>query len=285
MSEETPSTPLEPTPRLSRPEVTPAPPPNPPPAESHTGLFVGIVSVLALLLVAAIGIGVMFVGAKVAKRSSKTFGPVAAATFVTSSSGNTVFSDDFHDPASGWRTTSLPSGTSFKYTPDGYVVVAEGTLDHFADAPYDTPVSQIAMAVTATQSTDAPLAAGYGVSCWRGTDTGELRYDFLLTAAGKWSVDRRDGGVLATAKVRKQGRSTGRPGSTPVVVTGICATLADQHTVRLIMFAGTEKLADFTDSATALPDTGWLADLELTSSAIHDSTVTVTHFEIRDVAQ
>jgi hypothetical protein len=305
MSEETPSTPLDPTPPLPRPDVAPprpplpppppppyspavphyAAPPPPPPARSRTGLVVAVISVVTVLVVAAIAVGVIFVGVSLVKRAAQLAGPVVESTDVTSTSGKIVFSDDFRDPTSGWTTDSLPSGTTFSYGAPGYVVVAKGTLDHFADAPYTTPVAQIAIAVTATQSTDAPVGAGYGVSCWRGADATELRYDFLLTAAGEWSVDRRDGGVLTSALMLKQGGTTTRPGSTPVVITGMCATLADGHTVRLVMFAGPDRVADLTDNANALPDAGWQADLVLTSAEIHDSTVTITHFEVRDLAR
>jgi hypothetical protein len=210
---------------------------------------------------------------------------VVESTALTSTSGTTVFSDDFHDPTSGWTTNSLPSGTTFNYGAGGYAVVAKGTLNHFADSPYTTPVGQIAIAVTATQSTDAPAGAGYGVGCWRGAGATELRYDFLLTAAGEWSVDRRDGGVLTGVLKLKQGATGAKVGSTPVVVTGMCATLADGHAVRLVMFAGSQRVADITDSANALPDAGWQAGLVLASSEIHDSTVTITHFEVRDLAR
>lgn len=260
-------------------------PPPPPPARSRTGLVVAVISVVAVLVVGAIAVGVIFVGANLLNRATHRAGPVVESTAVTSTSGATVFSDDFHDQTSGWTTSSLPSGTTFSYGAGGYIVVAKGTLDHFADAPYTTPVGQIAIAVTATQSTDAPAGAGYGVSCWRGAGAAELRYDFLLTAAGEWSVDRRDGGVLTRALVLKQGATGAKVGSTPVVVTGMCAALADGHTVRLVMFAGSDKVADMTDTANALPDAGWQADLVLTSSEIHDSTVTITRFEVRDLAR
>ena len=261
------------------------PPPPGPGARSRTGLLIGIVSVVALLVVVAIVAGLVFVGANALKRAANTVGPVAATTTVSSTRGKTVFSDEFRDPSSGWTTDVLPSGTSFMYAPEGYVVVAKGTLDHFAGSPYTTPVSQIAIGVTATQSTDAPVGAGYGVSCWRGTDAAELRYDFIVTSAGEWTVDRRDGGVLTKPLFLKQGKSSATLGSAPLTVTGMCATLADGHTVRLVMFAGSAKVADFTDSATTLPDVGWQADLMVTSSEIHDSIVSVTHFEVRDLAR
>jgi hypothetical protein len=261
-----------------------APPPVPPaPAGRRRGLFVGIVSVVALLVVAAIAVGVILVGVNVLKRTSHTAGPADASTSLTSTSGKTVFSDDFRDSSSGWTTAALPSGTTFQYAAEGYVVVARGTLDHFASSPYSTPVAQIAISVTATQSADAPVGAGYGVSCWRGAGTAELRYDFVMTSAGDWTVDRRDGGVLTKPLVLKQGTSSAKLGGDPLAIEGMCVTLADQHTVRLVMFAGKAKILDITDSATALPDAGWQADLMLTSSEIHASIVTVTHFEVRDL--
>jgi hypothetical protein len=262
-----------------------APPPAQPPrpARSRSRLFVGLVSVVALLVIAAIAVGVILVGIDAVKRSTHSAGPVVASTELSSTSGKAVFSDDFRDPSSGWTTDSLPSGTTFGYAPQGYVVVAKGELDHFANSPYSTAVAQIAIVVVATQSTDAPVGAGYGVSCWRGQDAAELRYDFVMTSAGEWTIDRRDGGVLTAPLIIKRGTSTARLGATPLAVQGMCATLADKHTVRLLMFAGKDKIADIIDSSIAMPDAGWQADLTLTSSSIHDSTVTVTHFEERDL--
>jgi hypothetical protein len=252
---------------------------------SRAGLVIGIVAGVALLVVVAIAVGVVFVGVRALKHSTAAVGPVLASTDVPPTRGKVVFSDGFRDSSSGWTTDALPSGTSFKYTADGYVVVARGTLDHFAGAPYQVQVPQIAISVTATQSADAPVGAGYGVSCWRGTDTSELRYDFIVTTAGDWAIDRRDRGVLTKPLILKQGTSSATLGTTPVAVEGMCATMSDQQGIRLMLFAGTQKIADITDGATTLPDTGWQADLVVTSSAIHDSTVTVTHFEVRDLGR
>lgn len=263
--------------------MAPPPPPPPRPANSRTGQVIGVVSAVALLVVAAIAVGVILVGVNALRRTAHTAGPVVASTELASTSGKTVFSDDFRNPSSGWTTDSLPSGTTFGYAPQGYVVVAKGQLEHFADSPYSTPVAQIAISVTATQSADAPAGAGYGVSCWRGQGTSELRYDFVMTSAGEWTIDRRDGGLLTTPLTLKRGTSAAKLGVTPLAIEGMCATLADQHTVRLAMFVGTDKIADIIDSADAMPDAGWQADLTLASSAIHDSTVTVTHFEERDL--
>jgi hypothetical protein len=195
-----------------------------------------------------------------------------------------VYSDDFGDSTSGWTTETLPSGTTFSYSAAGYVIVAKGSLDHFATAPYEKPVQQVAISVTAAQSDDAPVGAGYGVSCWRGKDAAELRYDFIITTAGDWDVERRDGGFATKPLVLKRGTSSATLSSTPLVVEGMCATMADLQTTRLLLFAGTQKLADVTDTAPVVPDAGWLADLIVSSDQIHPSIVTATHFEVRDLS-
>ena len=264
-----------------------APPPQPPAPRSRLGLFVVVGAVVVLLAMVLVTVGVVFLGsgAPGLAPEPKTLGQVTATTTVSAQRGTAVFSDDFHNASTGWSTETLPSGTTFSYAAGGYVIVAKGAVDHFANAPYQAPVQQVAISVTATQSTDSPIGAGYGVSCWRGTGAAELRYDFLVSTGGDWQVDRRDGGIPTTPQILKQGKSTARLGSAPLAVEGMCATLADLKTTRLILFAGTQKLVDVFDTATSMPDAGWLADLLITSEALHASTVTATHFELRDLAR
>jgi hypothetical protein len=249
------------------------------------GTVVVIASLATLVLVVVIAVVAVLLGSGVPQGEKTVLGPVTATTTVTASLGAVVFSDDFRNASSGWTTETLPSGTTFSYTAAGYVIVAKGSVDHFATAPYDTPVQQLAISVTATQSTDAPVGAGYGVSCWRGAGTSELRYDFVVTTAGSWQVDRRDGGIAAKPAILKQGKASVKVGSKPLAVQGICATLADLHSTRLVFFAGSLKIADFTDPDTNMPDAGWLSDLIFTSEDIHPSIVTATRFEVRNLAR
>ena len=251
---------------------------------SRSGVFIAIVALVTLLVLGGIAGGLVYVRVNANKHHAVVAGPVTESTAVSADRGTVVFADDFHDTSSGWTTDTLPSGTTFTYVASGYVVVAKGTLDHFATSPYKKPVPQVAISVTATQSADAPNGAGFGVSCWRGLDTAEVRYDFIVNTSGDWAIDRRDGGVPTKPLVLKQGSSSVALGSTPVVVRGMCATLADQQTTRLLLFAGTQKLTELTDRAPSLPDTGWLADLIVTSDQIHPSIVTATSFEVRDLA-
>ena len=261
--------------------------PPPPPPPSRVGLFVVVGAVVALLAMVVVAVGVVLFGSGAPGLAPppKTSGPVTASTTVTPQRGTVGFSDDFHNASSGWSTETLPSGTTFSYAAGRYVVVAKGAVDHFANAPYQTFVQQVAISVTATQSTDSPIGAGYGVSCWRGTGAAELRYDFLVSTGGDWQIDRRDGGIPTTPKILKQGKSAVKLGAAPLAVQGMCATLADLKTTRLTLFAGTLKIADISDTATSMPDAGWLTDLLVTSEALHASTVTATHFEVRDLAR
>jgi hypothetical protein len=249
-------------------------------------MFILAGAMVALLVVVLVTVGVVLLGtgAPGLAPAPKTLGPISASSTLTAQRGTVVFSDDFHSASSGWSTETLPSGTTFSYAAGGYLIVGRGAVDHFADAPFQTQVQQVAISVTATQSTDSPIGAGYGVSCWRGTGAAELRYDFLVSTGGDWHVDRRQGGIPTTPQILMQGKSAVRLGSTPLAVQGMCATLADQKTTRLVLFAGTQRLADIVDSTTAMPDAGWLSDLLVTSEALHSSTVTATHFEVRDLA-
>lgn len=258
--------------------------PEPAPPRSRAGLFIAIVAVVTVVAIVAIAIGVVVASQAALKRRAPA-GPLSASAAVTANRGTVVFSDDFHDSSSGWTTETLPSGTTFAYTSGGYVVVARGNLDHFATSPYDKPVQQVSISVTATQSDDAPTGAGYGVSCWRGQDAAELRYDFIVTSGGDWQVSRRDGGVPTKPLVLKQGTSTTKLGSTALAVEGMCATLADKQTTRLVLFAGAQKVADFTDTSPKLTDEGWVTDLMVTSATIHSSTVTASRFEVRDLSR
>jgi hypothetical protein len=266
----------------------PSPSPGyPPPARptSRAGPVIVIAALAALLMVVVIATAVVVLWSGAPQVGVVGPGPIDDSTAVTAGRGTVVFSDDFRNASSGWTTETLPSGTTFSYKAAGYVIVAKGTVDHFATAPYEMPLQQMAISVTATQSTDAPIGAGYGVSCWRGAGKSELRYDFVITTAGEWQVSRRDGGIPTQPAILKRGKASVTLGSTSLAVLGMCATLADRHSIRLVLFAGQQKLADITDRATAMPDAGWLPDLMVTSEDLHSSIVTATRFEVRDLAR
>jgi hypothetical protein len=241
---------------------------------------------VAVLTVVGVGVAAVVVGLRTGQHTARPSpsGPVTASTAVTVNRGTLVYSDDFRDSSSGWTTDTLASGTTFRYTSAGYVVAAKGNLDHYAFAPYALPLQQASMSVTATQSNDAPTGAGFGVSCRRGTGTSEIRYDFLVTTGGDWLIERRNGGLTTAPAILKQGSSSATPGSSSLTVRGMCVTLSDLHTTRLILFADTKKIADFADTGAALPDIGWQTALIVTSDASHPSVVTATRFEVRDLS-
>ena len=211
--------------------------------------------------------------------------PVTATSKVTPSLGRQVFTDDFHDPNSGWSVGTLASGTVYSYSNAGFVVVAKGTLFHFARAPYDLPLSQVSMSMTATQADGAPDGAGFGVTCDTGLGTSHLRYDFFVIAPGAWQVYRSDGPDSATnpSSLLKEGSASTAPGRTPVTVVGICATLGDSRTVRLALFIDGVLAADLSDQPHDAP-AGWSGGLAFDSDASRPTTDTVTAFELRDLS-
>jgi hypothetical protein len=215
-------------------------------------------------------------------RGSNAAGASASPSAVP---GVLVFSDDFHDPASGWLTETLPSGTTFKYTAGGLEVFAKGALHHISAAPYGRARAKISVSTTATQSSPAPDGAGFGVTCDRGTGDAEIRYEFIAYADGTWTIERLDGPLSATGSppdVLKQGTLTAKPGATPLTIEGICVTQLDGKSTKLTLLINGVQVTQITDTASTLPDAGWYAEL-IVSSDDPPTTVVVTKFEVRIV--
>lgn len=253
------------------PTGTPMPVAVPARRSSNRGAIIVVIVVVVFLLAA--------VGGFLATNSG---GSKASAS---PDRGVVVFSDDFRDPTSGWSTETLPSGTTYKYTDKGYVIVAFGQLDHLSGAPTARSRPQLTSSVTATQTTTAPEGAGFGVTCVRGTDATEIRYEFVATVKDRWTVSRLKGALSDTDSVSdilKEGTLARGPGSAPLTVEGTCATKDDGKTTRLVMWVDGTSIVDFTDAVDSLPDDGWYPELIVSSQDV-PSTVTASHFEVRTV--
>jgi hypothetical protein len=198
-----------------------------------------------------------------------------------------LFTDSFDDPGSGWFTKKLPSGTSFGYAHGSYVVVAKGTLHHYAYAPYDNPADQLRMSMTATQSRGAPAGSGFGLTCVRGLGRAEVSYEFVIFKvagnAARWIVERRVG--EATPKISptplRIGSSVAVPGPVPMTVGAVCATSSDHKTTRVELYVNGRLLIGLRNRAASLPGAGWDAGLTVLSNAAATSTVVATSFEAR----
>ena len=114
--------------------------------------------------------------------------PVTATTILAADRGTVVFSDNFHDSASGF-------------------------LDHAERSPYLEPLQQLSVSVTATQSSAALTNAGFGVQYRRGVSDSTVFYEFLVVVGGLWVVVRRDtrAGAASESSLLKQGRSPSAP--------------------------------------------------------------------------
>lgn len=211
--------------------------------------------------------------------------PVTATSPLTTDLGRLVFSDSFHDPNTGWPVGTLASGTVFSYSSAGFVAVAKGSLFHFARAPYDLPLSQISMSMTATQADGAPNDTGFGLTCKTGLSTSQVRYDFFVVGPGSWQVFRSDGADSATnpSSFLRGGSAGVAPGRTPITVVGICATLSDSHTMRLALFINGVLAVDLSDQLREAP-AGWTGGLAFDSDASGPTTDTVSAFALRDLS-
>jgi hypothetical protein len=257
---------------------------KPPSGGGSRSAVIGVI-VVVILLVAVGGIGAYaLIGSSGPTPSPRASAAASASASPSPTPGVVLFSDDFHDPASGWQTDTLPSGTTFKYTPAGFEVFAKGLLHHIAAAPYGRTLSKISVSTTATQSSPAPAGAGFGVTCDRGTGDDEIRYEFVAYADATWTIERLDGPLSATGTppdVLKQGALSAKPGATPLTIEGICVTQADGASTKLTLLINGVQVTELTDSAT-LTGTGWYAEL-LVSSDDPPTTVVVTKFEVRTV--
>jgi hypothetical protein len=209
---------------------------------------------------------------------------VTASSALTPMSGVEVFSDDFSDSTSGWSTGADPKGAVFAYTADGYTVTSTVAAHWLAYAPYSDPAQQINLNMTAHESAGAPTGAGFGLVCRRGPDsTTNVRYEFVVNESNRWFIERNQGAVTlsSTPTILDEGALPSRLGTQELVISGICATLADGQTTRLALFVGNQKVADITD-VSSLDADGWLGGL-ISSGDEVSSTTTVAGYTESDL--
>ncbi len=296
----------------SNPYAAPAyayPSPSPysygPPQPTHRGRSLLIAGIVLALVVAVVAVEAQHPGSSTttaqpaapaqtnqANQSDPTPPPsagptsdgVTATSPVTPMSGIEVYSDDFTDSTSGWSTGSDPKGAEFAYTADGYTVTSTVAAHWLAYAPYDDPVQQVSLSMTAHESPGAPTSAGFGLVCRRGPDsTTDVRYEFVVNETDRWFIERNQGAVTlsSTPTILEQGSLPTPLGSQEFEISGICATLADGQTTRLALFVDSDKVADITD-VSSLDGGGWLGGL-ISSGADVSSTTTVAGYTESDL--
>lgn len=220
-------------------------------------------------------------------KAGPTGGLVTAFTPLAATTGTVVFTDDFRDSQSGWDTGSVGTDVTYSFANGAYQAVAKGAFLYYDPAPYDEPRQQLSIGATATLDAHTPVDAGFGVECVRGSGSAQLRYHFAAYADSKWDVSRSTGVItdanFPTTLTQGSRASKSFPGLVAVTLVGICAMLPNGLT-RLAFFIDGAKVADMTDAAAATSD-GWQADLLAAGSDSGPVTVTVTHFEMRDLSR
>jgi hypothetical protein len=284
---------------VAPPATGPGVPPATSTSRSSTGLVVGLVvggAVLVLLSVAVVvglvrstpqraaGATPSSTAAPVSPGSSAGGQPVVPVT--AADQGTVVFSDDFTQAGSGWTTKTLASGTTFRYGANGYVVVAQGDLHHYAYAPYDKPIRQLSASGTYITDAALPGQSGAGVTCDARAGARSVFFEFLVLPGRTWLIEEGHGAIggESTIDVLKQGTSPVKAGAT-MTVTGSCATSPDGSSTDLTMFIDGRLVARVT-STTPLPAgvDGWQSDLLVSSYGTSSTTVVATKYVLRDTA-
>jgi hypothetical protein len=262
--------------------------------------LIAAVAVAIVLYVVGVGAVVILVvqgsaplrGAAVGPRASSTTPAsrlVTRNTPLTASTGTVVFKDDFHDVYTGWDTVSTTPDIKYSLNNGALVTVATSGFWFSEPSPYLEPAQQLSIGATAKLDIHTPPDAGFGVDCARGSGASQTIYQFTATADSNWSVMKWTGPDSATSvpTTLKEGTVSGKPapGQIPVTLVGICATLADGVTTRLAFFIDGTKVADLTDTSAVASPNGWLADLVTAGSDSGPVTVTVTHFDERDLSR
>jgi len=212
--------------------------------------------------------------------------PVNAKTTLDAERGKVVFADDFKNARSGWVTGAVGGGPTTSYTDAGYVVVAAKRLvDNVVHSPYALALPQISVAATAAVSLKSPKGSAPGVGCSRGPSDKTIKYTFLVAVGGGWELMRRDtrAGAKTPATVLKRGAPPAPVGIDPLVIEGMCATLSDGKTTRVVFFINGIEVADVADRVADLPSVGWFGDLIVRGQKAAITTVIVTQFEVRNL--
>lgn len=224
------------------------------------------------------------IGTAVALISENRSHRINLTTPVTATRGGVVFSDSFADPRSGWNRKPS-TGVTYQYIPGGFAATATGNFIYHRGAPYEEPIQQISMSMTATIAPGAPAGANFGPNCDQGTTTtSDFHYEFELTTDSQWEILRHQGVATNTTEILKEGTAPVSAGPAPDTVVGMCATQSDGHTTRLVMFVDGTQVADITDSYN-LPGDGWVAGMSFGSENGTPTTVIASQFTIRNIGQ
>ena len=125
----------------------PAYPPPPPPGPGRAGnqneglIIIAVLIAILIVAVGSLGVLLVLIAHRAPARSASATpkpspGPVSRTTQLTASSGDVVFMDDFHNPATGWNTVSGAADVTYAYSNGTYVVVAKGNYNYYSPAPY-----------------------------------------------------------------------------------------------------------------------------------------------------
>ena len=193
------------------------------------------------------------------------------------------FTDDFHSSSSGWEAGKLPSGTTFAYGKNSYVVVARGGLNHTQFAP-PRAITRPGATATFVLPRSAPAGTAVGVFCRGGSDTAGTEIQFLVDPrAGTWRIELFSGPLVSTdhTTVFARGRTSTTAGTTPVAVTGRCLTQSGGKVTRAVLLVDGQVAADRRVATVPSDAAEWRTGFVVADVGRGATTVLVTSYELR----
>jgi hypothetical protein len=201
-----------------------------------------------------------------------------------------LFTDDFHDPGTGWATTKDKDGSSFGYFHGKYVAVLKS---HFADeylyAP-GVPTKSLQGDLTAAQTAGFSAGSGFGMVCTQRDERTAASYDFMLirinAATVHWFIRFRDGLPEKPGKevILTKGDLHMAIGPRMIKLRSVCVTRQDNRTTDLTFVVNGHVVGQSHSTyRKALQVGAWRSGI-VVSNAAGSTTVTATHFEMTSVA-
>jgi hypothetical protein len=198
--------------------------------------------------------------------------------------GEVVFTDSFVKPTTPW--VSSPAGSAIQQETGGLLVQAAAEKWSYSAAPYSNPkLSSVAVSASVAVQSGDPQWGFFGVGCDFG-DPGDatVRYEFLLDAAGTYSIYVFDG---QTFRLLTSGHAASTHGAGLTNdVQGTCAhaTLTDgTGAVDLQLAVNGTTTANVFDT-TYGDETHWSGGVIAASSSAQPVAILFKSFTITDVA-
>jgi hypothetical protein len=175
--------------------------------------------------------------------------------------GPLLYSDDFHDSGTGWRTAPFDAGGGSGYRLGGYVLNPPLGYDPFVDAPFhERQLDLIEATSFRLPSGEVGVLEGGGLQCNR-PGPSEPYYLFFVWPTGRWRIQRFNKERQSFSDFIASGTVLGagvEPGAEISMVAECHAEdIGSKGTVHLALWINGRLVADLDDRTAVQGDGGW----------------------------